>query len=401
MSCCGNCKDNKPCESSLKHFKQNVDMKHVRNETHEGKQYMVVPVVMMVAGAHYNGGLVTEEEFLPQTWNGRPVTIGHPEKGGQHMSANDPEMESQFTVGKLYNAKIEDGKLKAEAWIDITKCNSLGRSDVVKMLKDKSAELDVSTGYYCDSFEQNGEHNGKEYTEIHRNLKPDHLALLPDEEGACNFADGCGVRANKMQGGLAMKINEAFEVLAQHFKKQSNDKMEVNMDEEQKAELIAELVAAEASPFSNEDKAALEAMSEDTLKKMMDGYKKPEQNAEEDDEPEANGEGGDDAKANSSALSDEDKAALEFARNQYREHKKNLVSKITANSTMREKQLADMSVAQLEVIANGLAPAQPDYSGRGFATQSRGNDNSKTKMIKAMKVQSLSDLVKAKNGGNA
>ena len=230
MSCCGSCEENGPCNDSMKTYKFNVDTKNIRNEVHEGRQYMVVPVVMMVEGAHYNGSLVTVNEFKPSAWNGRPVTIGHPKKNGVDVSANDPEMEKQYSVGKLFNTKIDGKKLKSEAWIDIAKCNALGRSDVVDLLRKNNAELDVSTGYFCQAEESSGKFNNKEYTEIHRNLNPDHLALLPDEEGACNFQDGCGVRANK-QGGLVMKVNEALEVLAQHFKPQQS-KESINMDKQ-------------------------------------------------------------------------------------------------------------------------------------------------------------------------
>ena len=36
------------------------------------------------------------------------------------------------------------------------------------------------------------EYKGKRYHEVHRALEPDHIALLPDEVGACSVQDGCG-----------------------------------------------------------------------------------------------------------------------------------------------------------------------------------------------------------------
>lgn len=62
-------------------------------------------------------------------------------------------------------------------------------------------------------------------------------------------------------------------------------------------------------------------------------------------------------------LSSDDEAALAFARNQFAAHKKALIDRIVANSTMKAEALDKMDVPTLETIANGL-PQSFDYSGR-------------------------------------
>ena len=45
-----------------------------------------------------------------------------------------------------------------------------------------------------------GNYMGKSYTYIAKNYRPDHLAVLPDNSGACSISDGCGVLVNQRNG---------------------------------------------------------------------------------------------------------------------------------------------------------------------------------------------------------
>jgi hypothetical protein len=62
------------------------------------------------------------------------------------------------------------------------KCERLERGDV----------FEAFTAYLCDIEECAGTHHGQPNAAIQRNLRPDIVALLPDEIGACSIADGCG-----------------------------------------------------------------------------------------------------------------------------------------------------------------------------------------------------------------
>lgn len=184
----------------------------IRHEVFEGRDQLVVPVVMIVEGV-LNGALVPEAEFAryPEAWNGRPVPVLHPERDGVPVSANSPDVIERNTIGRLFNAYADNGKLKGEAWLDTDKAHRLGHGQLLDAL-EAGEIVEVSTGYFADSEPKVGDHGGRAYQEIHRNIRPDHLALLPGEEGACSVADGCGTRVNRK--GFVMQTKEALDTLA-------------------------------------------------------------------------------------------------------------------------------------------------------------------------------------------
>lgn len=174
----------------------------IRKEELEGRKYSVVPVVMMVEGVHEgNAGKIfySAEELskYAQAWNGRDVPVYHPEEGGEAISANSPEVIKKYSIGRVFNAKFDEDKkaLVAELWIDEIKANKINKN--VLTIINSGGNLEVSTGMFFDSIEEKGKWNDEDYIAIASNIRPDHLAVLPGEEGACSWKDGCGVRFNK------------------------------------------------------------------------------------------------------------------------------------------------------------------------------------------------------------
>lgn len=164
-----------------------------RKEVLDGVKYLVAPMVMIVKGVV--NSLLYKEEDLKDTaseWNGRPVIIRHPKDGmGKFMSANTPENWAKAVVGKIFNTKYEDGRLKGEAWMEEDRLKKLSKStyDMV----NSGQIVEVSTGLRTDVKSGEGEQNGKKYRGVATSHKPDHLAILPDEKGACSIADGAGL----------------------------------------------------------------------------------------------------------------------------------------------------------------------------------------------------------------
>jgi hypothetical protein len=175
----------------------------IRREIYQNRQHIIIPVVMMVEGVHAGSDgplLHTAEELghFPASWNGIPVVIRHPQCNGTYVSANSPSVIDNYAVGRVFNTHMDDGKLKAEAWIDETACNEI--SAEILALINANENIEVSVGVFTDNDEVSGEFNGESYVAIARNHRPDHLALLPDEVGACSWEDGCGVRVNNKGG---------------------------------------------------------------------------------------------------------------------------------------------------------------------------------------------------------
>jgi hypothetical protein len=93
--------------------------------------------------------------------------------------------------------------------------------------------VEVSTGYFADMEATNGVWNGAAYTGITRNIRPDHLALLPDEVGACSWVDGCGaprvnVKGEKMHVN-ELELSDRIELVRRAFWKTHRDAMNLEM----------------------------------------------------------------------------------------------------------------------------------------------------------------------------
>ena len=169
------------------------------------REYLAAPAVLIVCGV-LNGGLITEDELDPEMWNGTIITVNHPmDSQGRAISARSPGVTAQQAVGHVYNAMLGIGSrqgqpvasLCAELWLDIETMKALGAEafQALQMVESQTP-MDVSTGFYSVAEPVSGSMYGQDYTEIHHNIRPDHLALLPNGTGACSWSEdggGCGV----------------------------------------------------------------------------------------------------------------------------------------------------------------------------------------------------------------
>lgn len=176
----------------------------------EDKQYLVVPVVMMVEGVHSGsrGALLHLAEELGRVvdaWNGIPITLTHPQNENVFISANSPQTLTEYYIGRVFNTQMDGEKLKAEAWFDI---QALAAKSPESLAKIQAGEvMEVSVGVFSEEQLEEGVYNGESYVAIAKNLRPDHLALLPGQVGACSVNDGCGLRVNKKGGKDVLEIN--------------------------------------------------------------------------------------------------------------------------------------------------------------------------------------------------
>jgi hypothetical protein len=168
----------------------------LRYETLEGKEYVVCPVAMITPGVHSgsNGPLRYESSELGKhagVWNHKPIVVYHPEINGKGVSACDPVVINNRKIGLILNARYERNKLRCDAYIDLERVK-----DVDERVYDAICNgemMEVSTGMFSDLEKVSGEDNGKKFIGTVKNIKPDHLAILPDKKGACSLADGAGL----------------------------------------------------------------------------------------------------------------------------------------------------------------------------------------------------------------
>lgn len=191
-----------------------------RTEILDGREYRVFPVVLIVDNVVMNGLLYPAEELesFAESWNGIPIPLYHPEdEAGDFLSANIPAVLEKWTMGRLFNVVHEGGRLKGEMWIDVAKCQVNEPMQAALDRLESGMPTEVSTGLYCEVELTNGRMNGVPYDGIARNIHPDHLALLPEQEGACNWKDGCGVpRVNAKEPVNYQTCHCGLPVINQH-----------------------------------------------------------------------------------------------------------------------------------------------------------------------------------------
>jgi len=185
----------------------------IRNDRMEDRDYLVVPMIMLVEGVHdgSNGPLYYPADELaktPEIWNHKPVIVYHPSKNGLGISACDPDILSNRKVGVIMNTIFEGeddngaARLKAEAWLEVDRVNKV--DDRIATAIENNEMMELSTGLFTDNEVVEGEWYGEHYDAIVHNLRPDHLALLPDLKGACSIEDGAGFLRLNEEGDFVL-----------------------------------------------------------------------------------------------------------------------------------------------------------------------------------------------------
>ncbi len=167
-----------------------------------GRDHLIASCTGIVEGV-MNGRLCLAEEFgkFPEAWNGIPIPVNHPVRNGMYVSANDPEIIDNEVIGQFFHTRITNNNLEGEMWIDIAKCTELGGEALETLQRLENHQVvEVSTAFFHDEEMRSGTFMSVPYTSICHNIRPDHVAVLPNDIGACSVEDGCGVRANQKEG---------------------------------------------------------------------------------------------------------------------------------------------------------------------------------------------------------
>jgi len=333
----------------------------VQEKIHQGKNHMVVPVVMMVEGVHHGSHgpmlhLIDELGRFPEMWNGIPIVINHPEVDGMNVSANSPDIIEQ-SIGRVYNTHVDGSRLAAELWIETEKLRLLS-VEVLENLQ-KGIPLEVSLGMFTEDEPLTGDWNGEPYEAIARNHRPDHLALLPGGVGACSMKDGCGIRANS---------NNAAE--GSGFKR---TKVNININPKEVIKMaenvvcppciktkVDALLANKQGKFTEDDRPWMETLSEPQLDKLVPTVIEVEKTVEVN------------------VLSDEDKQIIADYKRQKAEKRTLMVQTIQTNlgkETWTDDVLATMKDDVLEKVV-GLVNKKKvvDYSLNGGGSNLQENE---------------------------
>jgi hypothetical protein len=175
-----------------------------RRTTFNGRDYLVAPMTLIVPGVvpGSEGPLLYPLEELArnyQAWNYMPIVVNHPLRNGRHVSAREPAILEESGVGFVFNASL-DGRLRGEGWFDVERTRRVDGRVLDRL--ERGEPLELSTGLYVDEEAAplgavwNTPGGPRPYRAVARNYRPDHLAVLPDQRGACAVDDGCGVLVN-------------------------------------------------------------------------------------------------------------------------------------------------------------------------------------------------------------
>jgi hypothetical protein len=180
----------------------------------EGRRHFVVPTVLALEGVlnGSKGPLLYPAEELRRSvphWDGRPVVVYHPDMRF-NCAAGNPEVFTAQRVGTLFNTRYEGKALKADAWLDEDRLITVNLR-VLAAVKNGEV-MEVSTGLHTENEAVAGTWQGREYTAIARNYRPDHLAILPDMKGACSVADGAGLCRNASEGEEFLLIPSSLDL---------------------------------------------------------------------------------------------------------------------------------------------------------------------------------------------
>lgn len=187
------CKDKETCDCGCsENFTVNKGLQVGSSKVRREGKHLIAPGVLAIAGV-MNGALLPADEIKPAEWENVPLVLRHPRKDGRFVP-NATEGADTVKIGFVANASFDARqRLRAEYHFDTEAMRLLPEGPKLLAALENGRMLEQSTGYLHDFTANEGTYNGKRYRGIQRNVKPDHVAILPDDIGACSIADGCGV----------------------------------------------------------------------------------------------------------------------------------------------------------------------------------------------------------------
>jgi hypothetical protein len=174
----------------MKHYDISVNADGVRREDLDGREHLVVPVKAVEEGVLDGGFLPAETiEDSEPGWNGVPAIAGHPTDGTNFISANQPQVHSNLSFGRFFEAEADGGEMTGELWLDTEKAEALDDDgfevpmNAIEKLEN-GEDVALSTSYIpTERVEDPGRYDGQEYQHVLESIQPDHIGVLPDGQG--------------------------------------------------------------------------------------------------------------------------------------------------------------------------------------------------------------------------
>lgn len=172
-----------------------------------------------------------DEVFNPDSlnsWGGLPLTLGHPP---ELVTPDNFQKYGVGTVGDEVDTSINPY---------IRLVGNVQRSDAIKAI-DKGIR-EISLGYTCDVSEEAGTYNGEIYTHRQRNIRGNHMAIVPKGRAGSE----CAIRVDGVDG-VAIQVNRSIRGDAQLWRDRIADGLALASIRADRSEVINKLAAAVGS----------------------------------------------------------------------------------------------------------------------------------------------------------
>jgi len=164
-------------------------------QVRETDSAFIVEDVPFIKPMRLSGGYVPEDSIRETMagWAGTPVTLNHPRNDrGEPIAANRrPEIHLGAAESPRYDATAETGYVDLR--IEKARLDAVGgEAAAVRRALESGEQVDVSSQYASQDLPP-GEYDGRHRANAERIVRPDSIAILPNQRGRCSVADGCGI----------------------------------------------------------------------------------------------------------------------------------------------------------------------------------------------------------------
>lgn len=181
----------------LEHIVFNLAGSFTRERLH-GRLHYVVPTAILAEGVvdGSQGPLLYRGPDIARStpsWNHKPLVVNHPmDENGDPVMACTQAVLNRQSHGVILDTHY-DNKLRTYSWVDVDRTREIDARILSRI--EASQPIEVSTGVFTRNVGKRGKFNGTPYIAVAKDLNPDHLAVLPDREGAYSVAAGGGMFA--------------------------------------------------------------------------------------------------------------------------------------------------------------------------------------------------------------
>ncbi|OCG56831.1 DUF2213 domain-containing protein [Gilliamella sp. Fer4-1] len=263
----------------------------------DGKEHIVInDVVPIVDDIVMNGIFYPADEINKSymTLNDNLMPLDHPRINNENVSALNPQAINNYYIGAWgRNVRKSNDKVLMDAYIDRKFAESTEKGRLlVNRLDDmmsgkNTTPIHVSTGLTYTPDNKSGTSKGKRYSAIARNMNFDHVAILPDKQGAATPEDGVGIFVNSKgekspleNASLAECSEDSISNVISKTIKEVLSVFKFNQKEEEdsmKEKILLALNAAGVKTDGLSDEQLLKAYNEQTTKEAIEKKKTSEE----------------------------------------------------------------------------------------------------------------------------